>query len=87
MSYSYETEKPSLFTDDGQRMFIKMRDNAFRLCALAGCVRMREMMATVTGSSWQMLACADRMVELGDLIEVPQERCAGQHRIFHRPYQ
>lgn len=84
MSYDYAAQKPVLFTDDGQRMFLKMRDKAFELCKLTGVVRMQEMMGS--GDSWDQLACADRMVELGDLIEIPQERCAGQHRVFYRPY-
>lgn len=86
--YSYEREKSKLFTDEGQRLFLKMRDAAFELCKEAGCVRMQEMMRTCDGDTWTMLACADRMVELGELVEIvpASERVAGQHRIFRRPY-
>jgi hypothetical protein len=85
MTYSYEAQKSKLFTDDGQRTLLKVRDNAFRLIAAAGVVRWEEMTLGIGGDSWYLLACADRLVELGDLVEIPQERCAGQHRVFYRP--
>jgi hypothetical protein len=88
MMYHYEDLKPKLFTDDGRRMFLKMRDAAFRLIALAGAARLQEIMIAgeLSGDTWDMLACTDRMVELGDLIEVTDKNVAGQHRIFRRPY-
>ena len=87
MSYVYENEKLKIYTDEGQRTFLKIRDEAFRLISLAGVVRMQEMMRVASGDSWTMLACADRLVELGDLVEIPQERVVGQHRIFRKPYE
>lgn len=84
IGYQYEVEKPKLFTDDGQRMLLKIRDTAFTLIELAGVVRFQEMTGGVSGDSWTMLACADRLVELGDLVEIPQENIAGQHRVFRR---
>jgi hypothetical protein len=84
MSYSYEAEKANLFTDEGQRMFIKMRDTTFRLLRDAGAVKMSSMMSGVTGDSWTMLACADRMVELGDIVEITPKTVAGQDRVFVR---
>lgn len=85
MSYCYDDERPKLFTESGQRDFLKIRDEAARLCKLAGCVRMQEMM--VAGQdSWFQLACADRLVELGELVEIRQSNIAGQHRVFYRPH-
>jgi hypothetical protein len=83
--YSYASERPFVFTEEGQGMFLKIRDNAARLLREAGAVRMQELIAGNTGTNWSMLACVDRLVELGELVEVTAgERVAGQHRIFTR---
>lgn len=86
MAYSYQTERPKLFTDEGQQMFLAVRDNANRLLASAGAVRMDKAIGVVTGDSWQMLACVDRMVELGELRELTNipvsPYVAGQYRVF-----
>jgi hypothetical protein len=82
--YNYETEKKEIFTEDGQVMFLKIRDNVNDLLKKAGAVRMQEAIAKTTGSSWTMLACVDRMVELGELREITANGIAGQHRVFTR---
>jgi len=81
--YEYEKEKPKLFTDEGQRAFLKVRDNVFHLLKEAGAVRMTEALRGSTGDSWFQLACVDRMVELGEIRErtIPGE-VAGQDRVF-----
>jgi len=84
MSYNYQTQRENLFTEEGQRMFLKFRDNTNKLLASAGAVRMDKMMAGLTGDVWDMLACADRMVELAELVEVSGADSAGQYRIFTR---
>lgn len=85
--YNYQTERPALFTDEGQRKLLAVRDRVKVLLKQAGAVRMNEAMAAYgSGCSWQALACVDRLVELGELREVPQVNCAGQHRIFVAPY-
>ncbi len=84
MSYIYAEQRDKLFTDDGQRMFLQFRDNVNRLIATAGAVRMDQAMTGLKGEVWMMLACADRMLELGEMIEVSLPNSAGQHRIFTR---
>lgn len=85
MGYEYEKERPSVFTDEGQRKFLKIRDRAFSLCKTAGVARMEEIISGSLGDSWQLLACVDRLVEIGDLREIQQVGyVAGQHRIFRR---
>jgi hypothetical protein len=85
MSYNYQTQKPFVFTEDGQDSLIKVRDFAFRAIEMAGAVRMDAMMrAAGSGSSWDHMACVDRLVERGDIKEVSLENCAGQYRIFTR---
>lgn len=84
MPYNYETEKPLLFSDAGQRMFLAVRDNAKILFAKSGAARCDELMKGAGGGdSWQMLACVDRLVELGEIREIPTpEGTATQHRIY-----
>ncbi len=82
MSYVYENIKPLLFTEDGQIMFLKIRDNTQRLLKEAGAARMDKMWKDVGGDTWSMMACADRLMELGELIEITPPGSWGQHRIF-----
>jgi hypothetical protein len=85
--YVYEQERSALFTDDGQRMFIKFRDAAKELLKEAGAFRMQELMnkSHCGGSSFTMVACVDRLVELGEVVELtphPKVFEVGQNRVF-----
>ena len=82
MSYSYETEKQFVFTDEGQRMLLRVRDFAFAMLKQAGAVRGDKLLAAAgSGSSWSMMACVDRLVELNDLAEASTGG-AWQCRVF-----
>lgn len=82
MSYTYERQRQGLFTDEGQRKFLEIRDHVHGLLKQAGAFRMQEAMIG-SGDSWLMLACVDRMVELGEIRELAQfGSVAGQHRVF-----
>lgn len=81
--YEYQKLRPTLFTDEGQRRFLAVRDRVQTLVAQSGAVRMDEAISKVSGDTWEALACVDRMVELGELREVQQRNeVPGQHRIF-----
>lgn len=81
--YNYQEEKPNLFTEEGQTMFLSIRDRVKELLAAAGAARAQEAMrAAAGGSSWTMLACLDRLVELREIREVTGPDVAGQHRVF-----
>jgi len=67
--YSYEEQKKELFTDEGQKLFLKIRDRAHNLLKISGSFRMTEVLREVCGDSWEMLACIDRMVELKEIVE------------------
>ena len=84
MSYDYRLERAFVFTEPGQEMLLRIRDNAARLLATAGACRFNEMTRGVTGDTWSMLACVDRLVERGDLVEVTgvAHEVAGQWRVF-----
>ena len=84
MPYDYLVEKRELFTDDGQRMFLRVRDFVMKQLKVSGAIRMEEAMNSAgSGSGWTMLACVDRMVELGELSEVTaSSENAGQDRVF-----
>jgi hypothetical protein len=79
--YTYETEKPRVFTESGQVVFLRIRDDAHRLLKTAGAFRMQEVLGA--GDSWQNMACVDRLVELGEIREIdPEMKRPGQHRVF-----
>ena len=82
--YRYDEMKPSLLTDNGQRMLFNVRDFVHQTLKTAGAVRMQEAMdAACDGwGEWERLAAVDRLVELGEIREIPQEGVPGQHRIF-----
>ena len=80
--YNYNTQKPKIFTEDGQVTFIKIRDNVKRLLEVAGAVRAIEAWDGICGDHWIMLACLDRLVELGEIRELQILGCWGQYRVF-----
>jgi hypothetical protein len=83
MSYLYQTERPFIFTEEGQVMFLNIRDRVQHLLKQAGAVRLQELISGCTGGSWSMLACVDRLVELGELHELTiPNSVAAQHRVF-----
>lgn len=87
MGYEYRTHRHTVFTEGGQVLFLKIRDEAAKLLKQSGAVECQKLLC-VTGNTWEMLACVDRLVELGELLEVPNPHSgAGQHRIFIAPYR
>ena len=83
MMYVYKNLKEDLFSDQGQIKFLTVRDNVQRLLKEAGAIRMSEAIRPVSGDSWLMLACVDRLVELGEIREITVN-VAGQNRVFVR---
>ena len=85
--YDYEKQKDFVFTDEGQRRFLNIRDRAFHLIKAAGAARAQEIMSGFGGDSWQLMACLDRLVEIGDLIRVDALTGYWQYRIYGRKDQ
>lgn len=91
-SYLYETLRAQMFTDEGQRVFLKVRDAVKETMRQTGAIRMQEAIrvgATAATSGdvgdWEMMACVDRMVELGELIEASPGRFTAGNRVFLVP--
>ena len=82
--YNYQTEKSKIFTEDGQEIFLKIRDKVQQLLKQSGAIMMQNAINSVTGDSWMMLACVDRLVELKEIREITGSNVAGQHRVFVR---
>lgn len=66
MSYNYETEKPWLFTDEGQRALLKVRDQVHAAFESHGAIRF-DKIDFGSGSSFHFLAIMDRLEELGEV--------------------
>lgn len=83
MAYIYEENIGHTYTDKGQRQFLRIRDRVHRLLREAGAVRMQEAMSGEAGDLWEIMACVDRLVALGEIGEIDQaRRPPGQFRIF-----
>lgn len=81
--YDYQKEKPKLYTEEGQDLFIEIRDRVHQLAKKSGAVRMEEAIGGFSGFNRLHMACVDRMVERGELREITQNSIvAGQNRIF-----
>ena len=85
MGYNYKKERAAIFTEEGQEMFLKIRDRVGNLIKLSGGVRMDMAILDCVGSSWEMMACVDRLVELGEIYEVELKNpVPGQYRFFSK---
>jgi hypothetical protein len=80
--YNYLNEKQGIFTEEGQVMFLQIRDNVQRLLKTSGAFTMGNAISGVCGSSWMMMACVDRMIELKEIREITDKGVAGQYRVF-----
>lgn len=49
--YNYQKEKEKIFTEQGQEMFIKIRDKAKALLTVAGSFRMDAVMSVASGDT------------------------------------
>lgn len=83
MSYDYQTERPYVLTDEGQRRVFAVADFATRAIEMSGAVTAGKLMSAAgSGDSWKLMACVDRLVEIGRLREIAFPRSTWQERIF-----
>jgi len=80
--YDYKVERKRVFTEDGQVTFLAIRDNIKRLLKESGAVRMQEATKGIGGDSWTLLACVERLIELGELEEITPDGEVSLCRVF-----
>lgn len=81
--YEYSKQKQYVFTEEGQKTFLGIRDNVRQLLQKGGAVRMQEAIATFGISSWDAMACVDRLIELEEIREITKGvPTPGQYRVF-----
>lgn len=80
MPYHYQTERPKLFTEDGMRIVMEVRDKAISLLSTAGAFKSSKAMAS--GDGWTSLAALDYLVERGEIRRVTGPNTAGQDQVF-----
>lgn len=81
--YNYSEEREKLFTDEGQRNFLLVRDHVHHLLDEAGAFQMMKAFKPLSATdTWTSMAYVDRLLELGEIREVTRSSCAGQYRTF-----
>ena len=81
--YKYEEQRSTIFSDEGQRMFLEIRDRAQKMFTTSGAAKLENMISGTSGDTFMMLACIDRLVELGEIKEIPTTGIArAQDRVF-----
>ena len=82
--YDYQNERQRVFTEDGQVIFLRTRDRVQHLLKEAGAFREAEL--GVTGDSWLVMACVDRLVELGEIEALRDSaKCWRQFQTYASP--
>lgn len=84
MPYDYLSERPHVFTEKGQIMFLAIRDTIQRLTETAGACTIDRAISGQSGETWHMLACVDRLVEIGEIRLIKDATRMTQHSIIVR---
>jgi len=82
--YKYEDRRSYVFTERGVPQLMRIKDRANRLIREAGAAKLGNIIADETGCSWDLLACVDYLVELGNMKEIKRD-CMAQNRVFISP--
>ncbi len=84
MPYSYNSERPKIFTEQGQVDFLKVRDMARQMIREAGAFRYNELIdrCCLSGDSWFHMACVERLVELGEIQCLKRDWCWSQYQVY-----
>ncbi len=81
--YKYQDFKSKLFTDKGQRLVMEALRNSQKLLKDAGAFRIFNALENVDyPDTFYAMAIMDRLVELGELIEITSDKVRGQDRVF-----
>ena len=79
--YNYKKQRFHVFSEEGQKLFLEIRDRTKILLKSSGAAKLENIISGSYGDSWIMLACVDRLVELNEIQEIPTTGTT-QHRIF-----
>lgn len=82
--YDYQKERPSLFTEEGVKMLLKVRDRVAYLLGVAGAARHAEIMHQICGDTYMQLACLDYLVEQKELVKLRADGWA-QFQVYASP--
>lgn len=80
MSYSYQNERHKIFTEEGQVLFLAVRDAVNKHLNESGAFTISKINVPGGYDSWTYLACFDRLEELGEIkmISLPGTRTQDQ---------
>ncbi len=81
--YNYKEQRNKIFTDEGQKDFLKLRDKVNKLLDISGAFMIENVLG-VNVNTDMTLTCIDRIVELGEIIEIKRDGVFAQHRVFIR---
>ena len=81
MTYKYSIEKQKIFTEEGVKKIIQIKDNAVRLISRSGAATVSNIIQDVGGDSFLLVACIDFLVETGYLKKVASGSMT-QHDVY-----
>ena len=71
--YDYQDWRSAVFTEEGQVVFLKVRDNVHRLLKQSGAFKHTFAYIGISSDNYTMAACIDRLVELGEIVEATRD--------------
>lgn len=78
MSYDYKKQKHVVFEEENQKLFLGIRDAIQAKLKISGAITQNNAICLPkdvgAADSWTMLACVDRLVELGEIRKVENGR-------------
>jgi len=86
MTYDYQKERAHVFSEAGQVQFLSIRDRIAKLIKYSGATTVEKAIQGETGDTFHMLACIDRLVELGEIVRIEHPTVGmTQSQIIVRP--
>jgi hypothetical protein len=82
VSYDYVKEKPNVFLEENQELFLRMRDNILKMLNSTGAFQ-TSFALTESGDTFLMLAVVDRLEEIHDIKLVYSDKSI-QRNVYTR---
>lgn len=80
--YKYEDYKDKLLSIEGTEMFFNVKKRIDNFLSLSGAFKIENVITKMSGDSWLIMACVDRLVEIAYLKELTDKNVMGQNRVF-----